>query len=80
MSPYEESTRPEITLSLQRHYDDRLTTVVPMVSPVVVGVGRGDRKYPKQSGKHQDHDLFHFCSSNFSLLDSSCDFNLEFPT
>ena len=66
-------------MSLQRHYDDRLTSVVSMVSPVVVGVGRRDREYRKQSGKHQNYDLFHFCSSNFLVMDLSCDLRLGFP-
>jgi len=79
MSPEEESTRPGITLSLKRNHDDRLTSVVSVVSPVVVGVGRRDRGYRKQSGKQQDHDLFHFCSSNFSMMDLSRDFQFGFP-
>jgi hypothetical protein len=54
--------------------------VVPVVSPVVAGVGRRDRGYRKQSGKQKDQDLFHFCSSNFSLMEFSRDFNFGFPT
>jgi hypothetical protein len=79
MSPDEESTRPGITVALKRNYDDRVASVVPVVSPVVVGVGRRDRGYRKQSGKQQDHDLFHFCSSNFSMMDLSRDFQFGFP-
>jgi hypothetical protein len=69
VSPAEESTRAGITVSLKRHYDDRVASVVPVVSPVVVGVGRRDRGYCEQSGQHQNHDLFHFCSCEFSLKD-----------
>lgn len=50
MSPDEESTRPAITAALKRHYDDRASVVVSVVSPVVVGVGRRDREYREQSG------------------------------
>jgi hypothetical protein len=50
-----------------------------VVSPVVVGVGRRDRGYRKQSGKQQDYDLFHFCSSYFSPMDLSRDLQLGFP-
>jgi hypothetical protein len=76
MSPDEESTRPGITVSLKRYYDDGAPPVVSVVSPVVVGVGRRDREYCKQSGKHQDHDLFHFCSSSISMIDLSRDLQL----
>ena len=79
MSPDGESTRPGITESLKRNYDDRLTPVVPVMSPVVASVGRCDRGYRKQSGKQKDHNLFHFCSSNFSLMDLSRDLQLGFP-
>jgi hypothetical protein len=54
--------------------------VVSVVPPVVAGVGRRDRGYRKQSGKQKDQDLFHFCSSNFSLMEFSRDFNFGFPT
>jgi hypothetical protein len=80
MSPDEESTHPAVTVSLKGHYDDRPASVVPVVSPVVVGVGRRDREYCKQSGKQQNHDLFHFCSSNFSMMDLCRDLTFEFPT
>jgi hypothetical protein len=50
MSPDEESTRAGITVLLERNYDDRATLVIPVVSPVVVGVGRRDREYREQSG------------------------------
>ena len=79
MSPDEESTRPGITVALKRNYDDRVASVVPVVSPLVVGVGRRDRGYRKQSGKQQDYDLFHFCSSYFSPMDLSRDLQLGFP-
>jgi hypothetical protein len=80
MSPGEESARPEITVLLIPHYDDRLPAVVPVVPPVVVGAGRRYREYRKQSGKRQNHDFFHFCSSNFSLMEISEDFSFGFPT
>ena len=47
VSPDEVSTRPGITASLKRNYDDRATLVVPVVSPVVVGIGGRDRGYRK---------------------------------
>lgn len=75
MSPDEEAT-----WLAGKHYYDRVTLVVPVVSPVVAGVGRRDRGYRKQSGKQKDQDLFHFCSSNFSLMEFSRDFNFGFPT
>jgi hypothetical protein len=52
MTPDEESTRTGITVALKRYYDDRAAPMVSVVSPVVVGVGRRDREYCKQSGKH----------------------------
>jgi hypothetical protein len=80
MSPEEKSTHPGITVSLNRNYDDRFTSVVPVVSPVVAGVGRRDRGYRKQSGKQKNQDLFHFCSCNFSLIDLGRDLQFGFPT
>jgi hypothetical protein len=32
------------------HYYDRVAIVISVMSPVVVGVGRRDRKYREQSG------------------------------
>jgi hypothetical protein len=66
----------EITASLKRNYDDRATLVVPVVPPMVVGVGRRDREYREQSGEQQNYDLFHFCSRNFSLMDLRWDLQL----
>ncbi|MGO9937097.1 MAG: hypothetical protein ACLPH3_05445 [Terracidiphilus sp.] len=45
MSPDEKST-----WLAWNHYDDWVTPVVSVVSPVVVGVGRRDREYREQSG------------------------------
>jgi len=67
----------EITASLKRNYDDRATLVVSVMSPVVVSVGRRDREHREQSGEYQNYDLFHFCSSNFSLMDLGWDFELS---
>jgi hypothetical protein len=70
----------EITASLKRNYDYWATLVVPVMSPMVVGVGRRDSEYREQSGEQQNYDLFHFCSSNFSLMGLGWDLQLGSPT
>jgi hypothetical protein len=39
------------------------------VSPVVAGVGGRGRGYGEESGKQENQDFLHFCSSNCSLMD-----------
>ena len=62
-----------------KYHDDRVTSVVSVVSPVVVGVCRGDGRYCDQCGKKENQDLFHFCSSNSALTELSRDFHSGFP-
>lgn len=66
-------------LARKPNHDNRVTSVVPVVSPVVVGVCRGDGRYCDQRGKKENQDLFHFCSSNSALTELSRDFHSGFP-
>jgi hypothetical protein len=54
--------------------------VVSVVSPVVAGERRRGRGYHEHSGKQQNQDLLHFCSSNSSLMDLSRNFHFESPS